>query len=67
MTDRRIGRREVIARLRWLADQPGFIVHREWLFHAAHLMNRDAETIFVGFSPQSSPEISQERHGDETI
>jgi len=65
--DRRIGRREVIARLRWLADQPGFIVHREWLFHAAQLLSRDAETIFVGFTPHTSPQTEQERHGDETI
>ena len=67
MTDRRIGRQDVIARLRWLADQPGFLNERQVFFRAAWMLDKDATTVFVGFSPQSSPDIPQERHGDETI
>lgn len=58
MTDARISRDEVIAYLRWLADCPEGIEHRAWLFHAALIIARDRDTIFM---PQ------QERHGEEAI
>ncbi len=58
-----IGREDVIAYLRWLADHPDGVKHREWLFHAAHLIARDASTVFVPMKPQTG----QERHGDQTI
>jgi hypothetical protein len=57
------GRQEVIEYLRWLADHPDGITHRDWLFHAAHIIARDNTTVFVPLKP--APE--QERHGDQTI
>lgn len=51
-------REDVIAYLRWLADQQGGIPHRDVLFRAALMLARDHSTIFV---PQ------QERHGDQSI
>ena len=47
IVDGGIGRSDVVAYLRWLADQPGGIEHRGWLFHAAHIIRRDAQTVFV--------------------
>jgi hypothetical protein len=58
-----IGRSDVIAYLRWLADQPGVIPHRQWLFHAALMLDRDVSTRFV---PMKSS-TSMERHGDQAI
>jgi len=41
-----ITRADVILYLRWLADQPGGVPHRAWLFHAAHLIERDATIVW---------------------
>jgi hypothetical protein len=41
------GRQEVVAYLRYLADRPEGVRHRAWLFHAAHLLTRDATVIFT--------------------
>ena len=57
-TDRGTDRADVVAYLRWLADQPSGTAHRQVLFRAALLISRDATTIFVPL---------QQRHGDEGI
>jgi hypothetical protein len=49
------GRAEVIAYLRWLADQPDGVKHRAMLYRAAYALTHD---------PKPHPE--QERHGDQT-
>jgi hypothetical protein len=62
-----MGRQDVIAYLRALADHPDGVRHRAWLFHAARIIALDRETIFTARSPQLPPQIQEERHGDETI
>jgi hypothetical protein len=56
-----ITRQDVIDYLRELADSPDGVTHRAWLFHAALLLRRDVDTVFVSQRPE------QERHGDQTI
>ena len=53
-----IAREEVVQYLRWLADQPDGVRHRAWLFHAAHLIMRDATLVFRPL---------EERHGDQSV
>lgn len=53
-----IGRDDVVAYLKWLADSPDGMAHRHWLFHAALIIKRDAHTVYV---PR------EERHGDQAI
>lgn len=48
-------RRILIAELRWLADQPEGLKHRQMLYRAAYALTHD---------PTPHPE--QERHGDQT-
>jgi len=50
------GRAEVIAYLRWLADQPDGANHRQMLYRAAYALSH--------LEPPPHPE--QERHGDQT-
>ena len=59
-----IDRQDVVTYLRWLADQPDGLKHRDWLFHAAHIINRDAETFGL---PRRREYPDTERHGDQTI
>lgn len=47
------GRAEVVGYLRALADRPEGIEHRAWLFHAAHLLNRDAEIVWIDRRPRA--------------
>lgn len=54
------GRADVIAYLRWLADQPDGVAHRDVLFRAALMLDRDNSTVFVDALTQ------QERHGDQS-
>lgn len=42
-----ISREDVRDYLRWLADQPDGVNHREWLFHAAHIIERDRTIVWV--------------------
>lgn len=51
-------RRELIADLRWLADQPEGIPYRYLLYRAAYALTHEAEV-------RTEPE--QERHGDATV
>lgn len=52
MTD---ARQELIAYLRWLADQPDGLRHRSMLYRAAYMLTHGA-----------SEPIPHERHGDQT-
>lgn len=56
------GRADVIAYLRALADHKDGIHHRQMLFRAALLLDRDVSVVFAPYKPH--PE--QERHGDQT-
>lgn len=53
------GRAELIAYLRWLADQPDGVAHRDVLFRAALLLDRDSTAVFMVVT-------EQERHGDQS-
>lgn len=62
-----IGRQEVVTYLRRLADLPEGVKHRTWLFHAAHMLNRDVTTIFVCSmcaKPMAAPSAVIEREGE---
>jgi hypothetical protein len=52
------GRADVIAYLRWLADQPDGIKHRAMLYRAAYALTHDPRP--------DRPHPEQERHGDQT-
>jgi hypothetical protein len=60
---RMIGRTEVIAYLRRLADKPEGIVHRAWLFQAALMLDRDVNTIFR-CSRCKETHVTEQREGD---
>lgn len=45
-----VNRADVIAYLRWLADQPDGVQHRQWLFHAALMLDRDVSASVRGRS-----------------
>ena len=64
------GRAETVAYLRWLADQPDGIPHRQVLFRAALLITRDHDTVFTSQQlpgARRTGEPIQERHGDHTV
>lgn len=63
MTD---GKAEVIAGLRWLADQPGGIPHRALLFRAAWLLQRDESVTFIRQS-DPLPALTEQRSGDSVV
>ena len=58
-----IDRHDVIRYLRWLADQPEGVKHRDVLFRAALIIDRDATIVFVPMTPA----VLTERHGDQAI
>lgn len=55
------GRADVIAYLRTLADSKDGVEHRQWLFRAALMLDRDVSVTFV----DRRPAPIQERHGDQ--
>jgi len=55
------GPEDVIAQLRWLADQPEGLAYRDLLFRAAWMLSRYRTTLFVPRPPV------EERAGDQTI
>jgi hypothetical protein len=57
------GREEVVAYLRYLADLPEGVRHRAWLFHAAHIITRDATTVYACSTCADATGYS-EREGD---
>ena len=63
MTD---GTAEIIAGLRWLADQPAGIPHRVLLFRAAWLIQRDESVVFVCKS-DPIPALTEQRSGDHVV
>lgn len=60
------GKAEVIAGLRWLADQPGGVPHRALLFRAAWLLQRDEAVIFAS-DKQPIPALTEQRSGDSVV
>lgn len=55
-------RADVIRYLRALADHKDGVNHRQVLFRAAVMLDRDVTTTFV----DRLPHPDQERHGDQT-
>ena len=51
-------RAATIAYLRHLADQPEGIRHRDWLFAAALMLDRDVNTVWV--DSRSKPEQKEQ-------